>query len=32
MDAPWWTIFILAVVFYTLWVSGAFKKKKTDDE
>jgi hypothetical protein len=27
MDAVWWTIFVLAIVFYTLWVAGAFKKR-----
>jgi hypothetical protein len=28
MDAVWWTVFVLAIVFYTLWVAGAFKKKR----
>jgi hypothetical protein len=27
MDAVWWTLFVLAIVFYTLWVAGAFKKR-----
>jgi hypothetical protein len=30
MDAVWWTVFVLAIVFYTLWVAGAFKKKRKD--
>jgi len=28
MDAVWWTLFVLAIVFYTLWAAGAFKKGK----
>jgi hypothetical protein len=28
MDAVWWTLFVLAIVFYTLWVAGAFKRRK----
>ena len=27
MEAAWWTFGIVAVVFYTLWVAGAFRKK-----
>jgi hypothetical protein len=27
MDAVWWIPGILAIVFYTLWAAGAFKKK-----
>jgi len=27
MDAFWWTVFVMAIVFYTLWVAGAFKKR-----
>jgi hypothetical protein len=27
MEAIWWTVGILAIVFYTLWVAGAFNKK-----
>lgn len=30
MDAFWWTIFGVAITFYTLWVAGAFKKKKSE--
>jgi hypothetical protein len=30
MDAFWWTIFIVAIVFYTLWAAGAFGRKKKD--
>jgi len=26
MTAVWWTFFILAIVFYTLWAAGAFGK------
>lgn len=27
METLWWTLGIIAIVFYTLWVAGAFKKK-----
>ena len=27
MESLWWTLGIIAIVFYTLWVAGAFKKK-----
>jgi len=27
MESVWWTFGIVAVVFYTLWVAGAFRKK-----
>jgi len=23
----WWTLFVMAIVLYTLWAAGAFKKK-----
>jgi len=32
MEAFWWTMFGVAITFYTLWVAGAFGKKKTDDD
>lgn len=27
MEAVWWTLGVFAIVFYALWVAGAFKKK-----
>jgi hypothetical protein len=27
MEAIWWTLGILAIVLYTLWVASAFNKK-----
>lgn len=35
MESLWWVLGIIAIVFYTLWVAGAFKKKprkSTQDE
>ncbi len=30
MEIFWWTMFILGITFYTLWVAGAFGKKKNE--
>ena len=27
MEIVWWTLGVFAIVFYTLWAAGAFKKK-----
>ena len=29
MGAVWWTAGVFAIVLYTLWAAGAFKKKST---
>lgn len=28
MEMLWWTLFIIGIVFYTLWIAGALKKKQ----
>lgn len=27
MEVIWWTLGVFAIVIYTIWVGGAFKKK-----
>jgi hypothetical protein len=32
MDSTWWIILIVGITFYTLWVAGAFRKKKKSSD
>ena len=32
MEVFWWTLFVLAITFYTLWATGIFKKKNKDND